>query len=291
MASLIQARWKGRQQRQRYVKMRKSAIVVQKYMRRALAQKKAANKREAVAKIRAFVKGFITRNDEPNGFNEAFIAHSKRLWLLRLANNLPTNVLRYKWISSPKHCADASQMLRAIYRRHLVRVYRHGLSKERKRQLELKVLAESVFKNAKKNYAHSIGAYFVTERIGKEHLPLIANFMAASFSAEKLQYSTPVVKYDRHGYKPRERFFLLSDRALYLLDAKTYKQKHRLPLDKIDFCVTNESDNLLLVRIPVDLKKDKGDLILEVPHLIECCIWLMETTAKKQIVTIVNTKS
>lgn len=110
-------------------------------------------------------------------------------------------------------------------------------------------------------------------------------------NGERLRYSTHVIKYDRHGYKPRARFFLLSDKALYLLDAKTFKQKHRLPLDKIDFCVLSERNNLMLVRIPVDLKKDKGDLILEIPEVIECCVWIIDVTGKRQSVNIVNTGS
>lgn len=146
LASLIQARWKGRKQRNAYLRMRASTIVVQSYVRRFLALRRAAKKREAVVKIRAFIKGFITRNDAPNGYNEAFIAHAKRLWLLRLSKNLPSSVMSYQWISSPRHCEDASAHLRPIYRRHLVRLYRQNLSKEKKRQFELKVLAEAVFK-------------------------------------------------------------------------------------------------------------------------------------------------
>lgn len=143
----------------------------------------------------------------------------------------------------------------------------------------------------KKNYPESIGPWFTNDRIDTEHKTTINNFVSISMSGERLQYSTPVVKYDRHGYKPRERFFLLSDKALYLLDGKTYRQKHRLPLDKIDFCVLSERDNLMLVRIPVELKKDKGDLILEIPEVIECCVWIMEVTAKRHSVNIVNAGS
>lgn len=143
----------------------------------------------------------------------------------------------------------------------------------------------------KKNYPESVGPWFIDDRIGKEHQTAINNFVTITLTGERLQYSTPVVKYDRHGYKPRERFFLLSDKAMYLLDAKTYKQKHRLPLDKIDFCVLSERDNLMLVRIPVDLKKDKGDLILEVPEVIESCVWIMDVTGKRQSVNIVNAGS
>lgn len=319
LASTIQARWKGRKQRAKYLKFRESTIRIQSYVRRHLAIKNAQAKREAVMKIRAFIKGFITRHEAPNGYNDAFIAHSKRQWLLTLAKNLPKSLLNYTWISSPAHCVEASAVLKNVYRRHLVRSYVRNLSKERKRQLELKVLAESVFKGKrkgnspfddffffpifynrksivflghKKNYKDSIGAWFIDERINKEHMTQINNFVSTNFAnGEMLRYAAPVTKYDRRGYKPRDRFFLLSDRALYLLDGKTYKQKHRLPLDKIDFCVTNVTDNLMLVRIPMELKKDKGDLILEVPHLIECCVWILDVTGKRQIVQIVDTGS
>lgn len=119
----------------------------------------------------------------------------------------------------------------------------------------------------------------------------VNNFVTTSFGQEKLKYCTPCIKYDRHGYKPRDRFVLLGEKHFYMLDAKTYKQKHKLPLDKIDFCVTNHDDNLLLVRIPPELKKDKGDLILELPHLIEFCIYVLDTTKNGQIMTIVDTES
>lgn len=74
------------------------------------------------------------------------------------------------------------------------------------------------------------------------------------------QYSCAAVKYDRRGYKPRARALLASDAALYVLDAasrKTFKLKHRLPLDKLRVVVTNENDELVLIKIPQDLKKDK----------------------------------
>lgn len=73
------------------------------------------------------------------------------------------------------------------------------------------------------------------------------------------QYATPVIKYDRHGYKPRERVLILTENAVYILDTlKTFKLKHRLPHKAIEeLVVTGESDNLLIVRIPPELKKDK----------------------------------
>lgn len=73
------------------------------------------------------------------------------------------------------------------------------------------------------------------------------------------------MKYDRRGYKPRDRSLIASDKALYVLDAsgrKTYKLKHRLPLDKLTVVVTNETDSLILIKIPHELKKDKVCLFI-----------------------------
>jgi myosin-1 len=67
-----------------------------------------------------------------------------------------------------------------------------------------------------------------------------------------------VTKYDRHGYKPRERALLLTNKYLYVLDGKTFKLKHNLQLDILqELAVTSASDNLLLLRIPPEYKKDK----------------------------------
>lgn len=291
LAAIIQSRWKGWRQRRIYQRIRESTIAIQTYCRRYLAIRAAQQRRDAAIRIRAFIKGFITRHEAPNGYNDSFIAHTKRMWLQRLAKSLPLNVLNNRWISAPANCAQASVMLRRIHRRHLVRVYRNTLTPERKRQLDLKVLAESVFRGRKSNYIESIGHWFTHERIPKEHMTQINNFVQTMFGMERLRYATPVIKYDRHGYKARERFFLLSDCALYLLDGKTYKQKHRLPLDKIDFCVTSLRDNIMLVRIPIELKNDKGDLILEIPEIIECCIWILDVTGHRQILNIVDAGS
>ncbi|KAJ8926329.1 hypothetical protein NQ314_021314 [Rhamnusium bicolor] len=75
-----------------------------------------------------------------------------------------------------------------------------------------------------------------------------------------MAYSTSVVKYDRHGYKPRERILIISKQNLHVLECKgtSIKQKHCLPLKSLSFVVSPENDKLLLVQIPEDfIKKDK----------------------------------
>lgn len=100
------------------------------------------------------------------------------------------------------------------------------------------------------------------------------------------------MKYDRHGYKPRERILIFGDKSLFLMDAKTYKLKHKIPLSKIPKIVlTKERDGLLLIRIPLELKKDKGDLILDIPQVIECAIWFIEATKRRDVIEVVDNAS
>ncbi|ALC42993.1 Myo61F, partial [Drosophila busckii] len=291
IAAIIQANWKGLLQRRKYLKLRAQVIVLQSYCRRRLAQQAAKQRREAADKIRAFIKGFITRNDAPNGYNDEFIANAKRMWLLRLAKELPSKVLDKSWPPAPGHCQEASTYLHRLHRLHLARIYRIQLTPQRKRQFELKVLAEKVFKNKKNNYASSIPAWFQDDRIPKEHIQRINDFVASNFGSEQLKYQSACTKFDRHGYKSRERFILLSNKAVYVLDGKSYKQKHRLPLDKIDFTMTNHNDDLMVIRIPLELKKDKGDLILIIPHIIEFSTYIIDTVGTADIVSIVDRDS
>lgn len=292
LAAIIQSHWKGRKQRLAYQKLREQTIILQSFCRRYLAIQSFNKRRDAATKIRAFIKGFITRNDAPNGVNENFIANMKRMWLTRLSKNLPTSVLDQSWPSAPQHCQEASTYLKRLHHLHLARAYRSKLSDEKKRQFEMKVLAEDLFKDKKKNYPHSVAAWFHDNRIPQDQSTQINSFVANNLGSERLQYATSCVKYDRHGYKPRERFILISNVAIYVLDGKSYKQKHRLPLEKLDFCVTNHGDGLLLIRIPLELKKDKGDLILEIPKIIECCTYLIKTVNNtKGLLSIVDTAS
>jgi len=94
----------------------------------------------------------------------------------------------------------------------------------------------------------------------------------------------PVTKYDRHGYKPRDRYLVLTGAALYLLDVKDCKKKHRLTFDDITaITVTNGKDDLMLIRLPETAKKDKGDLILDCLYLIETLTWIIDTCKKSNI--------
>ncbi|XP_017887268.1 myosin-IB [Ceratina calcarata] len=294
IAAIIQSKWKCILERRRYLKLRKATIVFQTYIRRWLAKREAERRRKAAITIRRFIEGFITRNGPPTDVNRAFIELAKRQWLIKLSKTLPKDVLNNYWPPCPYSCREASEHLRVMYKKWKARKYRLALSKEEKEHFELKVLAESLFKGKKKSYPKSVGSRFLYDRLGAEHKALKQSFISNILPRdETIKYAAPVVKYDRHGYKPRERVLILTENAVYILDTlKTFKLKHRLPYKSIEeLVVTGESDNLLIVRIPPELKKDKGDLILEVPHTIEALTKAIDVTNNPSILKIINTES
>lgn len=294
IAVIIQSRWKCILIRRRYLRMREAAIVFQKYIRRWLAKREVEKRRKAVITIQRFIKGFITRNGPPTEINIAFLELGKKQWLIKLSKTLPVGILNNYWPSCPYICQEASEHLRIMYKKWKARNYRLALSKIDKKQFELKILAEFLFKDKKKSYAKSFERKFQTDRLGAEYVALKESFINNILPRdETIQYITPVIKYDRHGYKPRERVLILTENAVYILDIlKTFKLKHRLPYKSIlELVVTGESDNLLIVRIPPELKKDKGDLILEVPHIIEALTKAIDITNNPNILKIVNTES
>ncbi|PZC85823.1 hypothetical protein B5X24_HaOG215185 [Helicoverpa armigera] len=296
IATVIQSRWRGYWQRKQYLRMREAAIVIQKWVRRFLAQRLKERRKKAAQVIRAFIKGFITRNGPETPENRRFLGIAKVHWLKRLATQLPTKILDLSWPVCPATCQEASKELHRLHRAHLSRKYRLALAPQDKKQFELKVLAEKMFRGKKNSYPASISERFVEDRLTAEHQTLRNTFMASPSwpTGEQLIYSCEAVKYDRRGYKPRSRALLASDKALYVLDAagrKTYKLKHRLPLDKLRVVVTNENDTLVLVKIPQELKKDKGDLIISVSNLIEALTIVTDYTKKPELIEIVDTRT
>lgn len=167
------------------------------------------------------------------------------------------------------------------------------LSEIDKKQFQLKILAETLFKDKKKSYQASFKSKFLNERFGNEFLELKEHFVNNILpTGENIKYGTPVIKFDRHGYKQRERILILTEKAVYVIDTKSLKLKHRFSYEIIiELAVTGESDNLLIVRIPTDLKKDKGDLILEVPYLIEAVTKAIDITNNPKILNIVHKDS
>uniref|UniRef100_A0A1B6CDD8 Myosin motor domain-containing protein n=3 Tax=Clastoptera arizonana TaxID=38151 RepID=A0A1B6CDD8_9HEMI len=290
LATKIQANWKRYVQRRQYLRMRAAAIKIESWVRRFQAQKKAEERKRAVRIVRNFIKGFITRSEEPNELNRRFIKIAKMQYLLRLSKSLPKSVLDKKWPVSPTVCREAAEHLRKLHRSWLARNYCKSLDHEKRKRFELKVLAESLFKDKKKSYPQSVEQWFVEDRLVTDtQRQLRAQFQSSIPQDEKLTYSTPVHKFDRHGYKRRNRILILTNKSLFLVeeDTKQFKLKHKLPLNMIiKLEVTTEADRFLLIRISPELKKDKGDLILELPNVIEALTIITSITNMPELINI-----
>lgn len=186
LASVIQSRWKGRKQRAIYLRIREAIIQYQALVRRHLAKKRLEERKAAVTRIRFFIKGFITRNQPLNECNGAFIKTVKQHWLVRLSKSLPRTFMNHVWPQPAAHCSEASELLKKMHLLHLARIYRKNLNEERKNQFDMKVVAESVFKDNKKNYLESLPNWFINERLGEQHKISVNNFTKSPQFGEKV---------------------------------------------------------------------------------------------------------
>ncbi|CAB3378797.1 Hypothetical predicted protein [Cloeon dipterum] len=291
LATLIQRKYKTHAARKNFLKMRWAAIVMQKYIRRFLAKRAMRRRRLAVEVLRRLLKGFITRDGEPTEDNMAFIQLSRINYLNRLAGNLPKSLVDRDWPACPKACRDVSIVLHKLYRGQQARIYRKNLSPEKKRQFDLKILAEKLFQHKKKSYTSTHLTPFENVRLPSElHQHKTQYETNQLVPGEKLMYCTNITKYDRHGYSPRDRALLVTNKAIHIVDIKGFKVKHKLSLESItELVVTAEMDGLLLIRIPLELKKDKGDLILQCAHVIECVTFIVDAVKKPNILKIAST--
>ena len=57
----------------------------------------------------------------------------------------------------------------------------------KKRQFEMKVLSESIFKNKKKNYRESVGPWFVKDRVPSQHSAAVQAFATTQMENESLK--------------------------------------------------------------------------------------------------------
>ncbi|XP_037091688.1 unconventional myosin IC-like [Pollicipes pollicipes] len=293
LVTLITKIWRGRRQRLKYQEMRKSAIIIESYMRRHLAKKEAEKRRWAVGVVRKFITGFMTRNGPVTDMNRRFVAVVRREWLLRLSRALPKKLLEKKWPKAPPPCLEADKLLRPMHRTWLMRKYVHKLPAPKKYMFEQKVLAEKLFKGKKASYPQTIAQPFRQSRLTAEHESMKGAVFAAVTKVDnsEVKYVTPVTKYDRHGYKPRQRWLVATKQGVYVLDVHDKpKLKDRFTLNNLQLTMTSVSDQLLLLKKQQAEQngKEKGDLILICPHVIELVTKLAEISAEKVAIDIVS---
>uniref|UniRef100_A0A8C7DPT4 Myosin IH n=1 Tax=Oncorhynchus kisutch TaxID=8019 RepID=A0A8C7DPT4_ONCKI len=178
LATRIQAKYKGYRVKGDYMRQRQAATKIETCWRGMKARREREKRAWAVKVIKRFIKGFMTRNQPACVDNTEYLAFVRQNYLTRLKENLPKTVVdKNTWLTPPPIMQEASQMLRKLYTRHMVRRYVQGIMTERKAQLQLKGLTSSIFKGTKENYPHSVGIPFVDTRISKGDLVLQCDYL------------------------------------------------------------------------------------------------------------------
>jgi len=298
LATYLQSHVKRVLTRRAYLRMRAAAVLIAAHWRRVAAQRVLSKRRDAAQVIRRFIKGFITRNEPVSEVNAAFQRQVKAEWLRRLARALPASVLDPRWPPCPPTCTEASETLRAMHRQSLAGRYVNTLSKERKAIIEEKILAETLFSGRKSSYPASLPRPFASSRLEGAEAALVSSAFESSIKnpGETTKYAAPATKYDRHGYAPRPRVLVLTSSALYLLhnkEGQKLKLKHRFPLKEVSrLVVSPNSDNFVLVQTPPENhSKDKGDLILQLPNVIEALTKVIAANDDPAVLSVADTSS
>ncbi|XP_067556607.1 unconventional myosin-Ih isoform X4 [Pseudorca crassidens] len=284
LVARIQAMYKGCLERRAYVRKRQAAIKLEAHWRGALARKEAKRRKWAVQIIRKFIKGFIHRNKPLCPDNEEFIVFVRKNYILNLRYHVPENVLDDSWLRPPGLLENASNLLRKMCMRNLVRKYCRGIAAERKALMQQKVVTSEIFRGKKEGYAESLNQPFANSRIDEGDInPKVLQLI----SSEKIQYGIPVIKYDRKGFKTRQRQLILTQKAAYVVELAKIKQKIEYPALK-GVSTSSFSDGMLVIHVSPEGNRQKGDAVLQCEHIFEAVTKLVMLAKKENIVNVVQ---
>ncbi|XP_029080847.1 unconventional myosin-Ih isoform X2 [Monodon monoceros] len=284
LVARIQAMYKGCLERRAYVRKRQAAIKLEAHWRGALARKEAKRRKWAVQIIRKFIKGFINRNKPLCPDNEEFIVFVRKNYILNLRYHVPENVLDESWLRPPGLLENASNLLRKMCMRNLVRKYCRGITAERKALMQQKVVTSEIFRGKKEGYAESLNQPFANSRIDEGDInPKVLQLI----SSEKIQYGIPVIKYDRKGFKTRQRQLILTQKAAYVVELAKIKQKIEYPALK-GVSTSSFSDGMLVIHISPEDNRQKGDAVLQCERIFEAVTKLVMLAKKENLVNVVQ---
>ncbi|KAM4746172.1 unconventional myosin-Ih isoform 2-T2 [Anableps anableps] len=285
LATKLQAKYKGYKVKGEFKKQKEAATKIETCWRGAQARKEKEKRAWAVKVIKKFIKAYINRGEAKSTDNSEYLAFVRQSYLNRLKNNLPKTVLdKTTWLTPPAVLTEASEILRKLHYRLMVRRYVRGIPPQRKAQLQMKVVTSSIFKGKKENYPQSIPQPFLDTRISEQEINIRVLSMIRN---EHIKYSVPVIKYDRNGFKPRPRQLILTKTAAYLVEEAKVKQRVSYTSLK-GISVSNLSDGIIVIHITCEDPKQKGDLIIQCDHLYEFLTKLSIIADKQNAIKVVQ---
>ncbi|KAF0033828.1 hypothetical protein F2P81_013894 [Scophthalmus maximus] len=285
LATRLQAKYKGYKAKGEFRKQKEAATKIETCWRGVQARKEREKRAWAVKVIKQFIKGYMTRGQAKITDNSEYLAFVRQNYLNRLKDNLPKTVLdKTTWLSPPSVLTEASEILRKLHYRLMVRKYVRGISTQRKAQLQMKLITSSLFKGKKDSYPQSVAQPFVDSRISEQDINPRALQMIRN---EHIKYGVPVVKYNRNGFKPRPRQLILTQAAAYVIDEAKIKQRVLYAFLK-GISVSNLTDGMVVFHITCEDPKQKGDLVMQCDHLFEFLTKLGVIANKQNVIKVVQ---
>uniref|UniRef100_A0A669C5W1 Myosin IH n=1 Tax=Oreochromis niloticus TaxID=8128 RepID=A0A669C5W1_ORENI len=249
------------------------------------ARKEKEKRAWAVKVIKKFIKGYMTRGQAKNTDNSEYLAFVRQNYLNRLRDNLPKTVLdKTTWLTPPAVLTETSEMLRKLHYRLMVRKYVRGITPQKKAQFQMKLITSSIFKGKKDSYPQSVAHPFADSRISEEDInPRVIQMIRN----ERIKYCVPVIKYDRNGFKPRQRQLILTQTAVYVIEEAKIKQRVLYTSLK-GISVSNLTDSTIVFHITREEPKQKGDLVVQCDHLFELLTKLCVIANKQNAIKVVQ---
>ncbi|EGW10619.1 Myosin-Ih [Cricetulus griseus] len=233
-----------------------SATTLEAHWRGALARREIKRRKWAVQIIRRFIKGFINRGRPLCPDNEEFVVLVRRNYILNLRYHVPKNVLDKSWLRPPGILENMQQ----------------------------RVVTSDIFKGKKDGYEDSLNQPFASSRLGEGNInPKVLQLLGS----EKIQYGVPVIKYDRKGFKARQRQLLLTSSAAYVVELSKIKQKIEYSALR-GVSTSSLSDGILVIHVSPGDKQHKGDAILQCEHVFEVATKLAMLIKKEHAVRVVQ---
>lgn len=287
LATSIQSLYKGYVTRVKYQKMRQAVTIISSHWKRVLATRLKVKRKKAALDIRKFIVGFQNRNQPRSDLNAEFLDFVRFKYLNKCRELLPTSVLDKSWPKAPPSLDETKNLLMKLNMKNLTLKYVKNCSPKKKFEMEEKLLASQIFKGKKDNYESTISKPF---RSGSDNI-VDSKHITSILNGEKPLYACLVTKYDRHGYKERERTLTVTKSGTYLFDSKSNKLKDYIPHPELTgVSCSGHNDNLFVLhrKLDDDDKNNKGDVIVTSTMCIESITKIASEAKIREKIKIVS---
>ncbi|CAG9806398.1 unnamed protein product [Chironomus riparius] len=262
LATIIQKAFRRYSQRNHFLKMRRSQIIISSAWRtwRAREEYRFIKYRKQIE----WAVSVIQKN---------YILWKKRHFLITLPMRLQANSLSPmspEWPSSPKFLVEASQLLKTIFHRWRCNRYRKMFDQTARNRMREKVTASILFKERKASYVKSVSHPFLGD-----YVRLRQNVQWKKICIENndqyVVFADIINKIARSSGKFVPILLVLSTSSMLLLDQRTLQIKYRVPASEIyRMSLSPYLDDIAVFHVKAsELGRKKGDFIFQTGHVIE----------------------